>query len=156
MKQVDWPREKYWKHVYPRSHKLRRARQLGFAYPRESEFAMAERETLKLLFVCTMNQWRSPTAERMYAERAFVEARSRGTSDKAAKTVKKADLQWADVILVMEHKHRERLMIDFSWELRFKELHVLNIPDDYKFMAPELILEIQATVEPILAGKRGS
>ena len=32
-----WPAEKYWKHLYLRSEKLIRARQLGFPYPRRAE-----------------------------------------------------------------------------------------------------------------------
>lgn len=34
--QSDEPREKNWKHLYLRSNKLARARQLGFDYPRKS------------------------------------------------------------------------------------------------------------------------
>jgi|JI9StandDraft_2_1071091.scaffolds.fasta_scaffold04679_12 predicted protein tyrosine phosphatase len=111
------------------------------------------RESLKLLFVCSMNQWRSPTAERIYADKPLVVARSRGTSEKAVKTVKSADLHWADIIFVMERKHRERLLSNFPGEMQFKEIHVLDIPDNYRYMDPELIAEIVASVEPILAGK---
>jgi predicted protein tyrosine phosphatase len=100
-----------------------------------------------------MNQWRSPTAERIYADKPLVAARSRGTSKKAAKTIKGTDIEWADVILVMEQKHHKRLLSDFPGEMRFKEIHVLDIPDDYKFMDPQLIEEIEASVEPILSGK---
>ena len=101
MKKDDWPREKNWKHVYTRSNKLNRAKKLGFVYPRESETNMADRESLKILFVCTMNQWRSPTAERIYADKPLVVARSCGASAKASKTVRGTDLQWADVVLVL-------------------------------------------------------
>jgi predicted protein tyrosine phosphatase len=153
MNKDDWPREKNWKHVYTRSNKLHRAKKLGFVYPRESETNMADRESLKVLFVCTMNEWRSPTAERIYADKPLVIARSCGTSAKASKTVNGAVLQWADVVLVMEHKHRKRLLSEFPGEMRFKEIHVLDIPDNYKFMDPELIAEIEAAVEPILTGK---
>ena len=117
---------------------------------------MADRESLKVLFVCTMNQWRSPTAERIYADKPSVIARSCGTSAKASKTVRGTDLQWADLVLVMEHKHRERLLSEFPVEMRFKEIHVLDIPDNYKFMDPELIAEIEAAVEPILIGKENA
>ena len=40
-------------------------------------------------------------------------------------------------------------------EMRYKELHVLDIPDKYKFMDAELIDEIYASVEPILAQDAG-
>lgn len=156
MNNNDWPREKHWKHVYTRSEKLHRAKQLGFVYPRESATDMAERESLKILFVCTMNQWRSPTAEKIYSDKPLVIARSRGTSDKATKTVRGIDLQWADIVLVMEHKHCERLLSDFPGEMRYKEIHVLDIPDNYRYMDPELIAEIEAAVEPILTRKENA
>ena len=130
MNKDDWPSEKNWKHVYTRSEKLHRARQLGFVYPRESEAEMAERESLKILFVCTMNQWRSPTAERIYADKPLVVARSRGTSEKAVKTVTGTDLQWADIVLVMEHKHRERLLSSFPGEIGMPQFSVPGVMKD--------------------------
>ena len=112
---------------------------------------MINREPLRVLFVCSMNQWRSPTAEKIYADRPLVIARSCGTNKGARKKVSKGDLQWADLVLVMEQKHRQRLLAEYPGETRFKELHVLDIPDNYRFMDPELIEEITAVVEPILA-----
>jgi len=64
-------------------------------------------------------------------------------------------LKWADIILVMEQKHKQRLAAEYPGEMRFKELHVLDIPDDYKFMDPELIDEIVAAVDPILTQNAG-
>ncbi len=150
MKQ-DWPREKNWKHVYTRSEKLHRAKQLGFKYPRESEADLTSRETINLLFVCSMNQWRSPTAEKIYEKKSLVNVRSRGTSRNARVTITAEDLKWADIVFVMEDKHKDRLQGDFPADVRYKEIHVLDILDVYKFMEPELIAEITAAVEPILA-----
>ncbi|MDG2131693.1 MAG: hypothetical protein P8K08_27105 [Fuerstiella sp.] len=50
----------------------------------------------------------------------------------------------------METKHKQRLMAEYPGEMRFKELHVLDIPDNYRFMDPELIDEIVAAVDAIL------
>lgn len=147
----NWPREKKWKEVYTRSEKRFRARQLGFEYPRMSERNLVSRETINVLFVCTMNQWRSPTAECTYSKRPFVNARSRGTSRSARRTVTADDLIWADIVFVMEDKHKERLLGEYPIEARHKELYVLDIPDNYKFMDPELIMEITESVDPILA-----
>ncbi len=116
---------------------------------------MIERIALKVLFVCSMNQWRSPTAEKIYSDRPRLIARSRGTSHKARMVIKAADVTWADIILVMEQKHRGRLMSEHPGEMRFKEVHVLDIPDTYKFMDPELVDEIEAAVEPILTRHEG-
>lgn len=151
MDKVDWPREKNWKHVYTRSNKLHRAKQLGFEYPRVSDSRMVDRESIKILFVCSMNQWRSPTAEKIYAEKPLVLARSCGTSKNARQTVTADHLRWADLVLVMEQKHRQRILAEFPGEMRFKQLHVLEIPDNYRFMDAELIDEITAAVDPILA-----
>lgn len=48
-------------------------------------------------------------------------------------------LHWADAICVMEQKHKNRLVAEYGRILEFKPLHVLDIPDDYRFMDPELI-----------------
>jgi len=116
---------------------------------------MVDRESLKILFVCSMNQWRSPTAEKVYADKPLVLTRSCGTNKKARKAVNRDDLKWADIVLVMEQKHKQRLMAEYPGEMRFKEVHVLDIPDNYKFMDPELVEEIASAVEPILTQNAG-
>ena len=104
-----------------------------------------------LLFICSRNQWRSPTAEEMWRKRVGVNARSAGTSPKAKKTVSSADIGWADVIFVMEKKHKNRLVAEFTRMLTHKTIHVLDIPDEYKYMDPELISELEARVNVYLA-----
>lgn len=150
MHKDEWKKEKKWRNVYTRSEKLRRARQLGMEYPRKSQREIIDRESINLLFVCSMNRWRSPTAEKMYERRELVNVRSRGTSRKAVRSVCSADLKWADVLFVMETKHREKLLAQFPGELKFMETHVLDIPDDYKFMDEGLIRLIRDSVEPFL------
>ena len=61
-----------------------------------------------------------------------------------------SDLEWADVIFVMESKHRSRIRESLSQALGQTPLHVLDIPDDYQFMDPELIELLQERVEPYL------
>jgi predicted protein tyrosine phosphatase len=94
---------------------------------------------MNVLFVCSRNQWRSPTAEQVWRRIAGVNVRSAGTSPKAKRPVNVADLQWADVIFVMEPKHKQRLQADFRQCLNGKRIEVLDIPDDYQFMDPELV-----------------
>ena len=105
---------------------------------------------MNVLFVCSRNRWRSPTAEKIYADTPNLAVRSRGTSSQARQTIKARDLQWADVVFVMERKHQQRLVSQFPGEMQYKETHVLNIPDDYKFMDPELIDELQTSIDPFL------
>ncbi|WP_431495488.1 low molecular weight protein tyrosine phosphatase family protein [Pseudomonas brassicacearum] len=92
-----------------------------------------------LLFVCSRNQWRSPTAEAIWRRRPGFGARSAGTSPNARKPIGPADIRWADVILVMECKHEQRLRAEYARLLEHKRLHVLDIPDDYRYMDPELV-----------------
>ncbi|WP_440054531.1 hypothetical protein ACSLBF_17040 [Pseudoalteromonas sp. T1lg65] len=53
-----------------------------------------------VLFICSRNQWRSPTAERVWRNHPGIEVRSAGTSAKAKRAVSKKDIVWADKILV--------------------------------------------------------
>ncbi len=108
---------------------------------------------LHVLFVCSKNQWRSPTAEQLYRDRSGLRVRSAGTSKRAHRPVRRVDLQWADLVLAMEHKHIDRLRAAFRDELQGCEVRVLGIPDRHHFMDPELVREILAAVDPILAGR---
>ena len=112
---------------------------------------MSDGKAINVLFVCSMNRWRSPTAENVYAKDDQVNTRSRGTSKKAVRSICAGDLKWANVIFVMETKHRQQVKSRFPGEVKFTELHVLHIPDEYQFMDPELIQEIRDSVDPVLA-----
>ncbi len=129
---------------------MHRAKQLGFEYPRLSEPKLIDQETLNVLFVCSMNRWRSPTAEKIYRKKPLMNVRSAGTSKQAVRTVTASDIRWADVVFAMEQTHLARLNSWFPGEMRYRETHVLDIPDDYKYMDPELIAEIVRSVDAIL------
>ena len=103
-------------------------------------------EKTNLLFICSRNQWRSPTAEQVWRKHPNFNARSAGTSPKAKKTVSVADIRWADIIFVMESKHLSRLTAQFTRMLDYKPIHVLGILDEYQYMDPELISELESTV----------
>lgn len=103
-----------------------------------------------VLFICSRNQWRSPTAEKIWQNHPELSVRSAGTSPNARRTVTAKDLQWADVILVMEDKHKSRLMAEYRRVIEHKRLHVLDIPDDYRFMDTELVELLNASVGAIL------
>ena len=51
----------------------------------------------------------------------------------------------------MEQKHKNRLKADFSRLLEHKPLHVLDIPDDYQYMDPELIALLEDSVPGYLS-----
>lgn len=103
-----------------------------------------------ILFICSRNQWRSPTAEAIWRRRPGFNVRSAGTSQQARRAIGTADIHWADVIFVMEQKHKNRLLADYARLLEHKPLHVLDIPDDYRFMDPELVQILEESIEPYL------
>ena len=105
----------------------------------------------RLLFLCSRNQWRSPTAEAVYQNDPRVEVRSAGVSASARQRVTEKLLRWADRVLVMEHAHKRRLREQFPAIAHDLRIEVLDIPDDYPFMDPELITLIRERVEPLLA-----
>ena len=114
------------------------------------EHKRSDRDQVKVLFVCRRNQWRSPTAERMFKGHPVIVARSAGTSLSARHRISHADIGWADVILVMENKHRDRIVEEHARLVEHTPIHVLDIPDEYKYMDPELIEVLEQTVEPLL------
>ena len=106
---------------------------------------------LKLLFVCSRNRWRSPTAERLFDGVNGCRARSAGTEDAARVRVTAGHIGWADRIYVMEKKHARRLHERFGDALVDKPVVCLHIADDYEFMQPELLTLLEAAVTPHLA-----
>ena len=106
--------------------------------------------TTNLLFVCSRNQWRSPTGERVFSKDPRFHVRSAGTSPRANRSVSAKDIEWADVIFAMESKHRDRLRAAFPRAMQFKTVHVLDIEDDYGFMDDELVELFAQIVPPLL------
>ncbi len=105
---------------------------------------------MNVLFVCSRNQWRSLTAERVWRKKDGVSVRSAGTSASARRRVSAADVEWADVILAMEDEHKKRLRASFGREISGKVIHVLDIADDFEFMDPELVDLIIARCAPYM------
>jgi predicted protein tyrosine phosphatase len=105
---------------------------------------------LKLLFVCSRNQWRSPTAEAIYKKRQDIVVRSAGTETTARIKLTAKTILWADIIFVMEKKHKERIFQKFGSEIEDRPVIILDIPDEYQFMNPELIEDIQTKVDSYL------
>lgn len=104
---------------------------------------------MNVLFVCSRNRWRSPTAAHTFGRDPRWNVRSAGTSSSAVRVVNAADLAWADVIVVMEREHRSRLRERFP-ESRSMDVVVLDIPDEYEYLDPELVRLLEALVEPML------
>ena len=92
-----------------------------------------------ILFVCSQNRLRSPTAELVFADYPGLEVSSAGTNHDAENPLTAEQVQWADLIVVMERQHRTKLQRHFRAALRGQRIICLDIPDDYAFMEPDLV-----------------
>ena len=121
--------------------------------PKANETESKERP-IHVLFVCSKNQWRSPTAEHIYRRHPDLSVRSAGTSTQARRRVSADDIRWADAIIAMESKHKQRLTAEYGRLLVDKVIHVLDIPDDYRYLDPELVTMIEQSFGALLHGWR--
>ena len=94
---------------------------------------------VRLLFVCSRNRLRSPTAERIFAVIPGVECESAGVAPDAENPLTPELIEWAELVLVMESAHRAKVTRVFPTALRNKRVVSLDIPDEYEFMDSELI-----------------
>lgn len=106
---------------------------------------------LKALFICSQNKLRSPTAEQVFAAWPDVEADSAGLNNDAETPLSVEQIEWADIILVMEKQHLNRLRGKFKAHLGAKRIVCLNIPDEFGFMEPALIRLLEARAGKYLA-----
>ena len=112
---------------------------------------MTSSSPLHVLFVCGRAQWRSPTAERIFGRDPSLATRARGVSSSAERPLREVDIRWSDVIFVMEPEHSSRVRKQFRNALESRPIHVLDIPDEFEFMDPELIERLEAAVPGYLA-----
>jgi predicted protein tyrosine phosphatase len=99
-----------------------------------------------ILFVCSQNRLRSPTAEHVFADWRGIETSSAGLNHDADNPVTPELLEWAEIIFVMERAHRSKLSTRFKSHLRGKRIICLDIPDNYEYMDPDLIQILKARV----------
>ena len=104
-----------------------------------------------ILFICSQNRLRSPTAETIFFGRPGVEVASAGLGPDAVNPLSSDLLEWADVVFVMEASHRRKLTKKFKNFLADQRVICLDIPDLYDYMDPVLIQLLEAKVSPFLA-----
>ena len=107
-----------------------------------------------VLFVCSQNRLRSPTAEQVFSSRPDLEVASAGTNNDADNPLTSELVDWADVIVVMEKAHRSKVQKRFSTSLNGKRLICLDIPDEFEFMDPTLVKLLQARLARYLPSGR--
>jgi len=91
-----------------------------------------------ILVVCGKNKKRSRTAEHLYLNDPRINIRSAGLSPKSERKLNEKDLQWANLVLVMEKEHMNKIGELYSF-LHLPEIINLDIPDEYEFMDEELV-----------------
>lgn len=96
------------------------------------------------LLVCSQNRLRSPTAEQVFARWPGIETDSAGLGADADVPLSPEQLDWAEIVFVMEKKHRARLSTGFKRHLNGKRVICLDIPDEYTFMQSELVTLLEA------------
>ena len=99
-----------------------------------------------VLFVCTQNRLRSPTAERVFASHPDINVSSAGTNNDAENPLTSELVTWADIIFVMEKSHRKKLQKRFRTELKDVRVICLEIPDEFEFMDEGLVRLLRAKV----------
>lgn len=106
--------------------------------------------TVNILFICSRNNWRSRTAETIFKNNQKHNVKSAGTESEARIKVTEKLINWADLIFVMEKRHKERLRDKFESLIDDKEIVTLDIKDVYKYMDTELIEILETSVSPYL------
>lgn len=86
----------------------------------------------------------------MFASWAGIETDSAGLSNDAITVLSSEQIDWADIIFVMEKAHRNKLSKRFKHHLGGKRVICLDIPDDYDFMDPALIRLLETKAGPFL------
>lgn len=101
---------------------------------------------IRILFICSQNRLRSPTAEQVFAQWPGVECASAGVHASADVPLSGELIDWAEIIFVMERQHQRKLTARFGNHLKGKRVVCLGIPDDYAYMDPELVALLEAKV----------
>lgn len=103
----------------------------------------------KILFICSKNKLRSPTAENVFSRTPNIEAASAGLDNDAKIKATPELIEWADIVFVMEKIHKDKLQKKFKKYLNKQRVICLGIPDKYNYMDSKLI-EILKTRMPKL------
>lgn len=93
-----------------------------------------------LLFICTHNLQRSPTAERLFAVCEDFNTRSAGTDPAARAPVTQELIDWADAVFVMSEKEDRHLSaLRSRFDVGDAPVYDLDIPD--RFIADDITLQ---------------
>jgi predicted protein tyrosine phosphatase len=108
---------------------------------------MSERPNI--LVVCGRNKKRSRTAEFIFKNDDRFSIRSCGLSPKSDRKISEGDLNWADLVFVMEQDQKAKIK-ELYMHITLPPIHVLNIEDDYEFMDEELVLMLRDRMNEVI------
>lgn len=111
-----------------------------------------QQRPLRIVFVCTHNKLRSATAETIFRGVPGWQVASAGTDRRAETPLTRDLLEWADVAVCMEKRHRDELRTRFKGVLPDERILTLGIPDDHEFMAEGLV----ALLHRLVPGRLGN
>ncbi len=97
---------------------------------------------MNVLFICNMNMHRSKTAELLFKDRFNTQSAGLYNNPVSAE-----QLEWADLVVVMEDEQRLELSKRFPKQYLKKRILSLGVSDVYGFNQPELIAELQTKFE---------
>ena len=83
-----------------------------------------------------------------------IHALSAGTAPDAEARASADLVEWADVIVAFEARHRRRLAAEFGPMLRDRRVVVLGIPDDYAYLDPDLVDRLRQRLPGLLGVSR--
>ncbi len=109
-------------------------------------FLLLIQATMKVLFICNQNRNRSKTAEKLFKGR--FETKSAGLYNE--KPVTEKQLEWADIVVVMEDSQRKEIAERFPKQYMKKRIVSLDVPDVFQFNQPKLVNTLKAKVEALL------
>ena len=92
-----------------------------------------------VLFLCSQNRLRSPTAEAIFSNIEGFDVKSAGLNNDAIVPTSPELIEWADYIFVMEKSHRNKLQKKYKKHLNKQRVICLDIPDEYEYMDEGLI-----------------
>ena len=93
----------------------------------------------RVLFVCGKARKRSPTAFEVARGWSCLEPDFAGLSKDADELIMAEHVAWADVIMVMEPRHKQRLKNAPGGMLTDTKVVTLGIPDRFEFMDDVLV-----------------
>ena len=105
----------------------------------------------RILFICANARARSPTAAQVFAEWPGLRTDFGGLSRETENLLSAEQIEWAEVIMVMERRDSNRLHDQFGRLLAGKQVQVLDIRGRYGFMDPKLVDELMAKAAPRLS-----